>query len=78
VKPWQPILKFWKTVPKPNPGEPGDDKNFNTKRNEFNSSDTQQLYHAAHAYVHVPLRALSAIAHFLSKSPGLMTGLLYL
>jgi hypothetical protein len=39
------------------PGKPGDDKN-KTRKNEFNSSDTQQLYHAAHAYVHVPVKIL--------------------
>jgi hypothetical protein len=32
AKPWQPILNFRRTVPKPNPGKPGDDKNFNTKK----------------------------------------------
>jgi hypothetical protein len=37
------------------PGKPGDDKN-KTRENEFNSSDTQQFYDAAHAYVHVPVR----------------------
>jgi hypothetical protein len=52
-KPWQPILNIWKTVPKPNPGKTGDDKNFKRLRNENNSSDTSQLHHAAHAYVHV-------------------------
>jgi hypothetical protein len=31
VIPWQPTLKFRRTVPKPNPGKPGDDKNFNTE-----------------------------------------------
>jgi hypothetical protein len=53
AKPWQPILNIWRTVPKPNPGKPGDDKNFNTIRNDLHSSVTQQLHHAAHAYVHV-------------------------
>jgi hypothetical protein len=28
AKPWQPILSIWRTVPKPNPGKPGDDKNL--------------------------------------------------
>jgi hypothetical protein len=28
AKPWQPILKLTITVPKPNPGKPGDDKNL--------------------------------------------------
>jgi hypothetical protein len=28
AKPWQPILKLRRTVPKPNPGKPGDDKNL--------------------------------------------------
>jgi hypothetical protein len=28
AKPWQPILKYRRTVPKPNPGKPGDDKNL--------------------------------------------------
>jgi hypothetical protein len=27
VKPWQPNLNIRRTVPKPNPGKPGDDKN---------------------------------------------------
>jgi len=27
VKPWQPILQFRRTVPIPNPGKPGDNKN---------------------------------------------------
>jgi len=39
------------------PGKPGDDKN-KTLKNEFYSSDTQQLYHATHAYVHVPVKIL--------------------
>jgi len=39
-------------VPKPNPGKTGDDKNFNTVKNEIYSSDAQQLHHASHAYVH--------------------------
>jgi hypothetical protein len=28
AKPWQPILNIRITVPKPNPGKPGDDKNL--------------------------------------------------
>jgi hypothetical protein len=39
------------------PGKPGDDKN-KTQKNEFDSSDPQQFYHAAHAYVHAPARIL--------------------
>jgi hypothetical protein len=31
AKPWQPILSIWRTVPKPNPGKPGDDKNLTLK-----------------------------------------------
>jgi hypothetical protein len=31
---------------------------------EFDSSDTQQLYHAAHAYVHVPVRILVWNNHY--------------
>ena len=31
AKPWQPILNFRRTVPKPNPGKPGDDKNLTRK-----------------------------------------------
>jgi len=38
VKPWQPILRKWEKVPKPNPGKPGDDKNKHGNH-EFNSSD---------------------------------------
>jgi hypothetical protein len=32
VKPWQPILNIRKTVPKPNPGKTGDDKNLTLKQ----------------------------------------------
>jgi hypothetical protein len=39
------------------PEKPGDDKN-KTRENERVSSDTQQFYHAAHAYVHAPVRFL--------------------
>jgi hypothetical protein len=49
-------------VPKPNPGKPGDNKNL-TRKNELNLSDTQQLNHAAHAYVHVPVKIWFAIIH---------------
>jgi hypothetical protein len=41
-------------VPKPNPGNTGDDKNKHGIH-EINSSDPQQFYHASYAYVHVEL-----------------------
>jgi len=47
VKPWQPILKFRRTVPKPNPGKPGDDKNFNT--------ETMNSIHLTHNNFIMPL-----------------------
>jgi len=31
AKPWQPIPRIGRTVPKPNPGKPGDDKNLTRK-----------------------------------------------
>ena len=51
-------------MPTPNPVKPGDDKNFNIKGNEFDSSDTQQLHYAAPAYVHVPVRNFLTITFF--------------
>jgi hypothetical protein len=32
AKPWQPNLNIRRTVPKPNPGKPGDDKNLTLKQ----------------------------------------------
>jgi hypothetical protein len=32
VKPWQPNLNIRRTVPKPNPGKTGDDKNLTLKK----------------------------------------------
>jgi len=55
------------------PERPGDDKNSNTKRNEFNSSDTQQLHHAAPAYVHVPVRTILTLIPYLSIVPETVT-----
>ncbi|MCU0474114.1 MAG: hypothetical protein MUC93_12260 [Bacteroidales bacterium] len=47
---------------------------------EFDSSDTQQLHHATHAYVHVPVRILIWNNHFFTLSYRIIatTGLLYL
>jgi hypothetical protein len=45
---------FRRTVPKPNPGKEREMiKILNTEKND--SSYSQQLQHATHAYVHVPL-----------------------
>jgi hypothetical protein len=43
-------------VPKPNPGKTGDDKNKHGN-NENVSSDSIKLHPAAHAYVHVMVKA---------------------
>jgi hypothetical protein len=57
---------------------PGDDKN-KTRKNEFNSSDSQQFHHAAHAYVHAPARILIwKQPIFFNCRIKAMTGLLYL
>ncbi|HOK25752.1 MAG TPA: hypothetical protein PLX87_04410 [Bacteroidales bacterium] len=47
-------------MPIPNPGLPGDDK-IKHVSHELNSSDSQKLYNAAHAYVHAPVEILPAI-----------------
>jgi hypothetical protein len=57
AKPWQPVQNIGKRCQYLIPGKPGDDKN-KTRKNEFNSSDAQQFYHAAYAYVHAPVKIL--------------------
>jgi hypothetical protein len=47
AKPWQPIHNIRITVPKPNPGKPGDDKNFNT--------DNMNSIHLTHNNFIMPL-----------------------